>query len=1043
VNPAMATEFQSLVDRAKSLLGAGRHEEALELARKAEGFEHGDDDLETLGAWNNLGTVFFEIGYSEAAERAYKVAESGETRTQSTGLQATLHNNLGQVYIRLGRIREAHTELARAVAIREEDQKDARELAVALDNLGSVEQALGNLDEAETLHERALDIFTRSAGHLSTDAGTAIGNLGALHAARGRFEQAEACRLRALYTHLSASGPLGSETLQDAQALCSLYLRLGRAAEADWLVELMLSVGGREAKPSYRGLAEMLVALARDAFKHHRLDLTERVITRAIELLEATEGREAPATLAARFQRATSRRALGQLDDAENELTELVQRFGNRDDERNTLQTSIELAKTYRDKGGSQPARQLLENAVARLRAKEVGDREMLSSALGNLGELAHHENRNDEARSHYRAALEALDDPSRLDWPWLVHGLATVEYHLGNYEEAARLYTDAKSRWTELHGARHPFVATCAANLALVHWSSGAAADALPAFREAIELRDEDVRRQLVLGSERQRLEYARVQQDDLSKVVSFCIAHSSREPALRVFGAEVTIRRKARVLDGISQTLRLARGSASDATGELLDRLGAVRSEIAQLGSPFRLGPEATAVGELRRLRTEEDALEIRLSHEGALKAPELEKVTLEAIQRALPETAVLIEYVRYKKFDPVRDGRAPWRELRYAAVAIENRGPPAWYDLGDCEEVDSRVNRLRSLIAVPAPLEAIRSEARHLIGLLIAPLSEMIGDRSHWLVAPDGLITLAPFDVLLDAWRGLDDAPLVSFLVTARELAPRPDAPERTGVTILAAPDFDAVAADPDGPHAGAIRRGESFEPLSGAAEEARGVKRSYPEARVIEGGEATVRALTEVDAPLVLHIATHGVFAPLAGPTTTWSTDLVSMPDSLLFVNRPIQETPDPMVHSGLVFAGANTESESGVPGIVTAREIASIDLRGTELVTLSACETGVGHIRDGEEFSGLRRAFGIAGARSQLTSLWAVDDEATAALMIAFYERVRNGKGRARALREAQQVVRRSTGHPEWAHPEYWAAFQLSGDWGPIPVPSSP
>ena len=202
-------------------------------------------------------------------------------------------------------------------------------------------------------------------------------------------------------------------------------------------------------------------------------------------------------------------------------------------------------------------------------------------------------------------------------------------------------------------------------------------------------------------------------------------------------------------------------------------------------------------------------------------------------------------------------------------------------------------------------------------------------------------------------------------------------------------------------------------------------------------MVTGGNATAGFLSEIQAPLILHVATHGVFEPLREPNVSWTTDIVSMLDNVALLSHPKTEVLDPMLYSGLVSAGANSGDGTGSRAILSAREISGINLQGTQLVVLSACETGVGHIRDGDEFSGLRRAFAIAGAASQLTSLWAVDDEATAALMSTFYERLRAGDSRAQALRHAELSIKQSADHPDWAHPEYWAAFELAGSWGPL------
>ena len=136
--------------------------------------------------------------------------------------------------------------------------------------------------------------------------------------------------------------------------------------------------------------------------------------------------------------------------------------------------------------------------------------------------------------------------------------------------------------------------------------------------------------------------------------------------------------------------------------------------------------------------------------------------------------------------------------------------------------------------------------------------------------------------------------------------------------------------------------------------------------------------------------------------------------------------------DALVRSGLALAGANdARTQSADDGLLTAVEAASLDLAGTELVVLSACDTGMGEVRTGEGVQGLRRAFAMAGASSQVMSLWQVSDDATRELMVGFYRGLIAGKGRSAALRDVQLAMRRRT---DRAHPFYWAAFVFAGDW---------
>jgi CHAT domain-containing protein len=143
----------------------------------------------------------------------------------------------------------------------------------------------------------------------------------------------------------------------------------------------------------------------------------------------------------------------------------------------------------------------------------------------------------------------------------------------------------------------------------------------------------------------------------------------------------------------------------------------------------------------------------------------------------------------------------------------------------------------------------------------------------------------------------------------------------------------------------------------------------------------------------------------------------------------------------LLRSGLALAGVNTWLQHGqLPaeaedGLLTAEDVSGMDLLDTELVVLSACETGLGEVRTGEGIFGLQRAFILAGARTLVMSLWKVDDEATRLLMEEFYRRVLAGQGRADAVREAQLAVR-----AKYPDPYYWGAFVCLGNPGPLASP---
>jgi CHAT domain-containing protein len=205
------------------------------------------------------------------------------------------------------------------------------------------------------------------------------------------------------------------------------------------------------------------------------------------------------------------------------------------------------------------------------------------------------------------------------------------------------------------------------------------------------------------------------------------------------------------------------------------------------------------------------------------------------------------------------------------------------------------------------------------------------------------------------------------------------------------------------------------------------------------QVFSGKEATERFVKNLHGPRILHIATHGFFLP--PPTEAERSTPVAREtgrrqvetDEPFGIRLGVQRNP--MLRSGIALAGANQGSGGDdEDGILTAEELAQLDLQGTELVVLSACETGTGDVANGEGVFGLRRALMLAGARSQLVSLWRISDQGTSQLMGEYYRALLRGMSRSRALQVAQEKLRTSVAT---SHPYYWSAFVPAGDWRPI------
>ena len=245
------------------------------------------------------------------------------------------------------------------------------------------------------------------------------------------------------------------------------------------------------------------------------------------------------------------------------------------------------------------------------------------------------------------------------------------------------------------------------------------------------------------------------------------------------------------------------------------------------------------------------------------------------------------------------------------------------------------------------------------------------------------------------------------------------------------MVSDPDYDLGAET-----VAAFARNTPFRRLEGGFDEGRAVAdllRTTP----LTSGEALESRLRGQRSPCILHVATHGFFAPYVAEHRDANEGGSQVVASGRRLDR-VGTLPNPMLRSGLALAGANTWAQDGNPpaeaedGILTAEDVTGLDLLDTELVVLSACETGLGEVHLGEGLFGLQRAFTIAGATTLVMSLWKVPDRQTSDLMARFYEGLVQGKPRIEALRDAQLHVRSRD-----REPFYWGAFICQGAPGPL------
>lgn len=513
-----------------------------------------------------------------------------------------------------------------------------------------------------------------------------------------------------------------------------------------------------------------------------------------------------------------------------------------------------------------------------------------------------------------------------------------------------------------------------------------------------------------------------------------------------------DALIRSRGVVFDEIASRRR-AVGNGDPEVAGLAAGLAAAREELARLvvGGPKSM-TRSQYQAALDRARENKYEAERLLAEKSLPFRRELASrhAGLNEVAAALPADTALISFVRYPRTAlrlgaPARDPAAQAVFSYLALVLRPGSRQPAVVDLGDAAGVDDLVAQLRRKIAqeardpgrAPEQSEAsYRHTAAQLRVRIWDPLTPYWQGARRLFIVPDGALHMVSF-AALPAGQGylVETGPAIHYLSAERDIAAAAPSTEGHGMLLVANPTFDGgpVRAAAAGSFRGAsgpcdAYRTLHFDPLPGTAREASSVSAIWRQSGGAESsltgiGARKASVLEQFAGKRVLHLATHGFFLDGCGNAAGAASALAA------------GSMENPLLLSGLALVGAN-ESQHPGEGILTAEEIASLNLDGLEWAVLSACDTGLGEIRAGEGVFGLRRAFQLAGARTVIMSLWPVDDNSTERWMEELYRaRFLRGAATSEAVRTAtlSLLAYRRAAHLS-TNPLYWAGFLAAGDW---------
>ena len=736
------------------------------------------------------------------------------------------------------------------------------------------------------------------------------------------------------------------------------------------------------------------------------------------------------------------------------------------------------LADLYREMGDYTHALPLCRRALE-IRQKVLGpEHPDLTDSLDSLAQILRGLGACDEALAACRRSLAIGEKTLGSDSPLVAEALFVmggVRADLGDYPEALSAYQRALAIDEKISGPDHPDVIEILEGLSVLSARRHNWEQSLATAVELCRRQQRHLVGQAVALADTVALRCLHASFESSEVLHSLCGQAPARgADASWRFGAEALALSKA-FLEEVRAAQAAFEADTETSTRALREQYRAVQLHLERLARDERNTGRRESLR--RDLQSQLSQTEQQLSERSHLLAQTLRDRTLSLsdIARGLPPRAALADFIQYRRYDFTAKGTNQWKEQCYAVYLTRPLAPDSTnavverVDLGAAAPINEAVELIcRRTSAGQYAAKDLPPTLQRVSGLVYGPLASHLANVSHLIVCPDGQLSRLPFEMLSHEGRFLIEDKTLSYVGSGREIARLTGGPktkvQSSAPLVMGNPDFDldlsstAVAAarrrssEPGAavPQPAGLAltrtlsrdyRGMGFKPLPGAEVEARSVAKLLGQDTVLRiGPDAREAELKLVASPRVLHLATHGFFLSDQEFKRT-SRLTTNSPPAGGFAHQIARggDWENPLVRCGIALAGANHAKNSAFrtpdseieDGLLTGLEASLLNLQGTELVILSACDSGAGEVRTGEGVMSLRRAFRIAGAETVLASHWKVNDAATRRLMTEFIGRWRSGEPRAKSWRQAQLSLLHSK---DFSNPYFWAAFTLTGDW---------
>jgi CHAT domain-containing protein/Flp pilus assembly protein TadD len=956
--------------------------------------------------------VFFSLRKLQEAEKYY--LDSKAIREKVLGKEhpdyANSLSRLASLYRGLGDYEKALSHMLEFKAIREKNLgKEHPDYASSLNNLAILYREMGDYEKAEPLALEALAIRQKVLGKEHPDYLGSLNNLANSYNAMGNYEMAEPLYREALSLKEKVLGKDHPDYAQTLYNLAVLYVTMGKYEVAETLFLQAKDVFEKELGKEHVLYANSLEGLAVVYDHMGNYNKAEPIYLEAKTIREELLGKEHP-------------------------------------DYAQSLHNLADLYVNLNNYGKAEPlyleALVILEKTLG----KEHPDYASLLNNLANLYQGLGDYIKSERFHLEATAIREKVLGKEHPDYAQSLYNLAESYINLNNYKKAELLYLEAKAIREKVLGKEHEAYSDCLNALALLYEKQGNFSGAESLLKEAATLEQARIAGAASYLSERELALYAsRFQTDGAKLGVNLLTWPATSTSTLSALAFDHALFYKGFLLTAASRLNTPT--STSPASMEINNRLKGYRRRLAaEYARPIA---ERQAVADLEE---KANVAEKELARSLVGYADAIRQVKFHEVKVRLKKSEAAIEFIHFQVNFPKKTGRTIYAAL----VVLPELEQPKFILLFEEKSLDSLLNtkseRKSEYVSSLYSLAdrgaiAMESSKKSLYETVWKSLDKELDGIKTIYFSPSGLlhrinmdaIPISESETLADRYNLIELNSTRHLVIPAQVNNVNNDAVLYGGIQF----DQDSMLLNNEPLFASRSRgeldfisidsalRGGSWSYLAGTEREVEAigkiVQSSGIQVDLKKGYQATEESFKNVGAnnipsPRILHLATHGYFF----------SDVNNKNDTVSNTEPVFKISDHPMLRSGLILAGGNATwqgkqtLEGREDGILTAYEISQMNLSNTELVVLSACETGLGDIQGNEGVYGLQRAFKIAGAKYLIMSLWQVPDKQTSMLMTTFYKKWLQEKLTIPDAFHAAQKEMRELGFD----PYQWAGFVL-------------